>query len=271
MRQDLLNTLRELEQNPDGNAAARKQFRGWLATREEAPPGRHFELHELRSLAERRRREGSGFQLPEHLLECPVCMDLFQVLCEEKTALASVPGATRHGQLTDSHTASEPQKIRRKPLLMLAACFVLGLMLWAYLRPPGIILESGALRAAAETLQDGTLPARRHLEALRQTRLRFLDGSSITLEPGTSIRIGRNARLHPFIELSADEARFDFRDARTAPQLRSGNLRILPANAEFQLTATDEVQTLTVLRGGLTIRNGSETRSVSEGDILFVR
>jgi len=270
VREHLLETLRELERDPSGNEPYRKQLRGWLASRMETSPGAHMEVHELRKLAERRRREGYHFQLPEHLLECRVCMELFQVLCEDKADLAAAPGATQHGQITDTHTDSEAQKIgmRRKPVLSLAASFLLGLLLWAYLRPPGIILESGALLAATETLQGGPLPARSHLESLRQTRLRFLDGSSITLEPGANIRIGRDARFHPFILLSSGEALFDFRDARAAPHLRSGELRILPANAEFQLITTDAVQTLTVHRGVLQIRHGSETRRVSEGETL---
>lgn len=269
IRKNLVKTLRTLERDPSGNDAARNQFRGWLSSPKHTAPDYHLELHELKDLVQKRQREGAAFQLPTHLLECRMCMELFQVLCQESAPDAG-PIAPQHGRATDKPSPAKRVKTgkRRNPLFIpgIAAALLLGLLLWGYLRPPGIVLESGALRTESETLRDGALPARIPLQALRQTQLRFLDGSGITLEPGTRIHIGRTPGLHPVIEVTSGEARFDFRDARAAPQLRSGDLRILPANAEFELTANDGVHTITVLRGGLQIRHASETRSLNAGD-----
>mgnify|MGYP000282731370 CR=1 FL=1 len=269
MRQDLLNTLRELEQNPDGNAAARKQFRGWLAAREEAPPGRHFELHELKALAGRREKEGPDFELPEHLLECRACMEVFQVLCEE-TQPGKVPAAAKHGGIREQ-TQRLPWKqlpLCQKLIPAAAAALLLSLLFWGYLRPSGIVLESGELRTATQTLRDGPLPARTAMDTLRQTRLRFLDGSNVLLEPGTRIRTDRTAGFSNYLEVEAGKAAFDFRDIQSAPAIRAGPLRIDPARARFTLDLTAEPLSVQVHQGELRVKAAGENHILRENETL---
>lgn len=269
-RQDLVDTLRALERDPSGNDKARKQFHLWLSARDQDTPGPHMELNELQALAKQRQKEGEDFQLPEHLLECQICMELFQVLCEGTSGPAAESAAPRHGQITDKPALLPRVKsgLPRKTRLMLPAAVLLGLLLWSYLRPPGIILESGALRQQSGTLRAGQLPARQSLEALQRTELSFLDGSRIVLEPGAAIRLGKTIGFQPCIVLETGQARFDFRDAKTAPRLRSGDLIILPANAGFALDAAAEPGSLRVLRGDLQVQLSGETHRVLEGETL---
>ncbi|MCC5843504.1 MAG: hypothetical protein JJU05_04555 [Verrucomicrobia bacterium] len=268
-RQDLVDTLRALERDPSGDSGARTRLHRWLTARnpDTAPP--HLELHDLLRLAKRRQKEGEDFRLPEHLLECRVCMELFQVLCGETDA-RKPPEASGGGSISSAARPETPARTRPKARRWVAAAAVvlLSLFLWTYLRPPGIILESGALRQQSGTLRAGQLPARRSLEALQRTELSFLDGSRITLEPGAAIRISKTIGFQPYIVLEGGQARFDFRDAKTAPQLRSGDLIILPANAGFALDAAAEPGSLRVHRGELQAQLSGETHHLQEGESL---
>lgn len=272
LRQDLLNTLRELEQNPDGNAAARKQFRGWLTTREQTLPGKHFELHELKALAGRREKEGPDFELPEHLLECRACMEVFQVLCEE-TQTGKSPASAKSGGVQEHKQRLNWRRLplRQKLIPAAAAALLLSLLFWGYLRPSGIVLESGELRTATQTLRDGPLPARTDLETLRQTRLRFLDGSNVLLEPGARIRSGRTAGFTNYLEVEAGTATFDFRDIQSAPALRAGPLRIDPARARFTLDLTAEPLFVQVHQGELRVTAAGENHILRENETLVFR
>lgn len=269
-RQQLLETLRALEVDPDGNNAASRQLRDWLSFPVGNEPGPHLELHELQVLAERRKSQGDTFQLPEHLLECRVCTELFQVLCDEKR-----PGAPQAppdaGKIAPPILPSiwKSLRVRRAPVLSVAALLLLLALMWGYLRPSGIILEAGELRGDAQIIREGPLPSRATVESLRQTRLRFLDGSSILLEPGTRIRTGRTAAFTSFFALETGTAAFDFRDERTAPQIRAADLRIAPARAEFEVTRSPEFLEFTVHRGQIEFRHtASETGTLAEGDSL---
>jgi ferric-dicitrate binding protein FerR (iron transport regulator) len=268
MRQDLLNTLRELEQNPDGNAAARKQFRGWLAAREEAPPGRHFELHELKALAGRRAQQGAAFELPEHLLECRACMEVFQVLCEE-TQTGKSPASAKSGGVQEHKQRLNWRRLplRQKLIPAAAAALLLSLLFWGYLRPSGIVLESGELRTATQTLRDGPLPARTAMDTLRQTRLRFLDGSNVLLEPGARIRTGRTAGFSNYLEVEAGKAAFDFRNIQSAPAIRAGPLRIAPARARFTLDLNGDMLSIQVDEGEIRVNTAGETITLRENDV----
>lgn len=268
LRQDLLHTLRELEQNPDGNAAARKQFRGWLGAREDTLSGRHFDLHELKALARRREQQGPTFELPEHLLECRACMDVFQVLCENNQA-GKAPASPKGGRIRE-HTQRFVWKqvpLRQKLIPAAAAALLLSLLFWGYLRPSGIVLESGELRTTTQILRDGPLPARTALKTLRQTRLRFLDGSNVLLEPGARIRTGRTAGFTNYLDVETGKAAFDFRNIQSAPAIRAGPLHIAPARARFTLDLTGDLLSIQVDQGEIRVNTAGETITLRENDV----
>ena len=267
-RKNLFETLRELEQNPSGNERARKNLRTWMSAGTTAADSGHLELHTLRVLAEKRRRHPDSFRLPEHLLECPACMEVFQVLCQD-IADAAPPAASgrQSGRTETTRTFRIPRPGLRGGIWAAgAAVLLISLLLWSWLRPTGVLIESGSLRAREETLQDGPLPSRVVMESLRQTRLRFLDGSSIVLEPGARVRAGRSAGFSPWLELENGTAEFDFRDLRTAPEIRAPGLRIPPARAEVQLEITEPGLILHVTRGELHFTHAdAENKSLSAG------
>jgi hypothetical protein len=268
-RQQLVESLRVLERDPTGDESARRHLHAWLA--DDSPLSPHPELHELQTLAKRRTGEGADFQLPDHLLSCKVCMEIFRVLCEE--ASQQTPMSATEGGTIRQSTSPQPGEISRarsktRGLMVFASVFLLSLVLWIYLKPPGIILESGVLLHKNETLAGGQLPARQWLEALQQTELSFLDGSRIVLEPGARIRSLKTLRFQPLFVLESGEARFDFRDSRTAPRLRSGDLQVLPSASTFEINASPENITLQVFRGEINILLGKETRRLREGETL---
>jgi hypothetical protein len=269
LRQAILATLRDLETDPSGNTEARRRLRGWLPDAADMSQQTHLDLQELQDLARRRGQQGAAFDVPEHLLECRVCMELFQVLCENKNE-ASAAGTQASAPLLDPSDPAMPTqpapRLRPRRLPALAAALLLGLWLWGFLRSPNIILENGNLQSNGDILRDGRVPARASLEALRRTQLRFLDGSRIELEPGARIRVLKNLALKPLLSIEAGLVQIDFLDADSAASLRIGDLHILPASAAFQINRSTQAITLSVQRGELELRQGSETRRLREGE-----
>ena len=265
LRRGLLDSLRDLERDPAGAEKARRHLMGWLADPADPSAGPHLELRELRDLSARRDREGSAFRLPAHLLECKACMELFQVLRAE-TPSRPAKGASEGGKI------AAPAPPRARPRLRFGwqavPAAILVFLAWSYLRAPGLILESGALRQESGIQRGGRLPARRPLEALQGTRIDLLDGSSIHLEPGARIRVGKTLGLRPLLVLQSGQARFEFRDARTAPEVRAGDLRVIPASAGFELVVGLPANRLTVLKGGVECHRPNETLMLRQGDIV---
>jgi len=272
LRRGLLDSLRDLERDPAGAEKARRHLVGWLADPAEFPNGPHLEVHQLRELTSRRQREGADFLLPDHLLECKVCLDLFQVLCEENGKRAAAPSFAA-GPISSRASAPPRRGAKRRRtvrVLALAGLLLLGLPIWIHLQPPGIILESGTLRQQSDILRGGRLPARIPLEALQRARLSLLDGSRIELEPGARIRVGKTLRFRAYVLLEEGQAHFDFRDPRSAPEVRAGELRVFPASAGYEIRSGPQGQRVTVQRGNLRMDHPARPPGLSEGETLDI-
>jgi len=263
-RAGVVEALRLLEQDPEAYPEAKKRLQGVLEHVEESDQEPHLTVEELKRLAE----HPGPVQLPDHVYRCRLCMDLFLVLKSEHRATVPPPSPGRRAEKDSREQTEKTQTGKRRTRHLVRAAVLIGLM--AVLRftysSPTLIIETGMLQQQGEPVSASTVPGRKELETLRETRLSLLDGSRITLAPGSTFRIGTRLDRTRYLRLTEGELEGGIAGASSKLHILFGSLQLLPGTSTYQLQVQEGRATVTVHQGAVDIQISDETVTLKTGE-----
>ena len=153
----------------------------------------HYSLQELKELASSRKSWGEFWEMPAHLLSCPQCLDLFEVLMMEDPA-ADEAILERMRNLHPLRKVFLPcLKFRPFSLLKVAAAVaIIAATSWfafEYSSAPSVrILDGEILLSGGKTMASGSvLPDKSSLMAAEPTSAVFNDGSLLQISKNSLV------------------------------------------------------------------------------------
>ena len=170
----------------------------------------HLTLNELRHLQRQLRRLGADWEMPEHLMACPLCLEAFQCLQEGLPEL-SEQARSRFEGLFDQETKPIRMQTARvhwaKRILKMAAAILLlasgSMLMWTVSRPMAR-LDSGMLvieRGNRTLAEKAALPKNTLLVARENTSAVFADGATAMFAPASRVMISRSLAGDTMIQL----------------------------------------------------------------------
>lgn len=193
------------EQEEERHTAAARRLVAAL-TRTASPAGRHLDLAELESLVAARLAQGADWEMPEHLLRCPSCLEAFQTLLEGVPAVSAAFLDRCVSLEKESLTTRDerPPKVLYLPANWLVAARLAAVVVavagaawlaqawWAAgalrLRAGAVTLPGGGILDAGSSVPDGVV-----LHATQPATTRFRDGSTVELAANTHVSFHRSA------------------------------------------------------------------------------
>ncbi|MFW5856637.1 MAG: FecR domain-containing protein [Planctomycetota bacterium] len=177
-----------------------RDLRGIAASLEpvdEADPG-HYDLDTLQRLARERRTEGEGWQMPDHLSACPLCLEEFELLLGEipTPRRSAVRRYFKQGRKTLAPFGTVlPLFTWRERVVAAAAAAVLAVALGLLFHTPGAA-EAPAIRVRGEAFAhvDGR-PLRRGATVANGEELVAREDAVATFADGSEVEIDRGSRL----------------------------------------------------------------------------
>lgn len=258
-----MEALRVLEKDPEAHPEAKRRFQGLLEHVEESGKEPHLTLEELQTLADHPDKQ----PLPEHLRRCRICMEVFQVLrINRKLRPAFRSGSSASHESSDSTPRPLSRKRQTRLWITVSALFLALFVLRAAYLSPKLIIESGRIQLEGHTLAATTIPGRKDLEALQETQLSLLDGSRITLAPGTTFLIGTRLNRERHLTLRNGQLRVGMAGSSSRLVLEGGPIRILPGVATYSLEVSDEKVLLDIVQGELTVEAREGPVTLNAGD-----
>lgn len=211
----------------------------------------HLSLNELRQMLDQRVLLGENWEMPEHLLACPLCLEAFQCLQEGIPELTGSALARFNGLFKPATTQTKPSRAKiqwtARILKMAAAILLLaaGTMLVFSIARPVTRLHSGTFVIEHKNqalTEKNVLPENTLLVAREETSAVFNDGATALFDPDSRVIINRSLAGDTIINLQ--QGRVDAsvpkqkQDRHFIVQTPLGDVRVI--GTRFSVTTESE-------------------------------
>lgn len=177
---------------------------------------RHLSLADLQRLLQHR-RASEDWDMPDHLVTCPICLSLFEALNDEGAG-APDDAVSRFQGLWPASSASRTGlsnafrwRFRLAALAASLAILATGIHVAAFGvgRSPGRVMEGSATVLAERYVAlpaNSPLPSRQNIVAETEMKVKLKDGSTITVAPHSRFRVSTSWTGHTTLTLDRGEA-----------------------------------------------------------------
>jgi hypothetical protein len=239
----------------------------------------HFSLDEIKGCVADRQLQGERWEMPSHLAECPLCLEVFDVVL---SGADQVPNRVIRRLLQQVRPPRKRDHFWGAFLLKAALfLFLIGAVFFWMNRhsgPKSMLVVEGSLSFADTTSPvpvDIKLPPNRLLTSVLPVRVRCDDGSDLAIASHTQFELPANAAD---AAITLKEGEIDFSIVHQ-PGLRRFRVRtplgeIIVVGTQFRVTSRYEQVTLfrndstAAVPAGETTRLATVRIHVSEGKVL---
>ncbi|MBF0246155.1 MAG: FecR domain-containing protein [Planctomycetes bacterium] len=153
---------------------------------------KHLSYPELESSVEARGREGEAWEMPAHLMDCPLCLEIFEILLNPGEKASPLLSERCHRLLNAVPSRRKPVFIHGQRWILAAAALILlclGGALYLMTRQITIQVEAGQFQNAQglACARNPAVDPGSVLQTTESARAVLKDGSAIPLAPATRL------------------------------------------------------------------------------------